>query len=238
MHEVDWADFLARAKKRLIYFVAILFAGFSLFWFLADDIIARIKSDILPSGAKMIATSPLEYVVVRLEISLILAVLLALPIFVAMVLRRLGFEVRIKSLAPWIIAALALLAIGFTFTYILLLPVTMQVLTGFTAEAGVLPYYSINEFVIFVFITTTIFTVVFEFPLVVSWLAIRGYVSTETLMEKRKAVYVGIFIVAAVITADPTPLSQVLLSIPLIVLYEASILSAKIFGKKSGKATQ
>ncbi len=238
MREIGWADFFARARRRFMYFLVMLFAGFSLFWFLADDIIERIKGDILPGSAKMIATSPLEYVVVRLEISLVLAVLIALPVFFAMVLQRLEIEVKVAQLIPWAIAALALLSLGFTFTYLLLLPITMKVLTSFTSEAGVLPYYSINEFVIFVFITTIIFSLVFELPLVLSWLAIRGYVSTETLAERRKEVYIGIFIVAAVITADPTPLSQVLLSVPLIILYEASIISAKIFGKKSVEATQ
>jgi sec-independent protein translocase protein TatC len=122
---------------------------------------------------------------------------------------------------------------GFFFTYYLLLPITIRVLTEFATDVEILPYYSLNQFVLFVILTTLVFSLVFDLPVVISWLAVRGYVAVESLKRWRKGVYVIIFVVAAIITADPTPLTQVLLSIPLLVLYEASIISAKIFGKKS-----
>jgi sec-independent protein translocase protein TatC len=111
--------------------------------------------------------------------------------------------------------------------------VAIGILTSLSIEAGVSAFFSINQFVLFAFITTIIFSAVFELPLLVSWLAINGIVSIQTLKEKRKHVYVGVFILAAVITADPTIISQVLLAIPLIILYELSIISARVFGKSS-----
>jgi len=80
-----------------------------------------------------------------------------------------------------------------------------------------------------------LFSLVFELPLIVTWLSINGYVSSSTLKEKRKHVIVGIFILTAIITADPTPFSQVLLSLPLVALYEISIHVAGVFEKRRRK---
>jgi sec-independent protein translocase protein TatC len=149
-----------------------------------------------------------------------------------MLFRRFRFRIKRKlTLLIWLLAGITLLTVGFVFTYMILLPLAIKVLTSLAIEAGVSAFFSINQFVLFAFITTIIFSVVFELPLLVSWLAINGIVSIQTLKEKRKHVYVGVFILAAVITADPTIISQVLLSIPLIILYELSIISARIFAK-------
>jgi sec-independent protein translocase protein TatC len=233
MYELNWAELLYNAKKRFIIFMALVFTGFTLFWFIADAIIANVKSHLLPETAVIIATSPMEYVLVKLEIALIFSILIALPIFTVLLLRRLRISFSLFSAAIWLTLAALLFLFGFFFTYYLLLPITIRVLTEFATDVEILPYYSLNQFVLFVILTTLVFSLVFDLPVVISWLAVRGYVAVESLKRWRKGVYVIIFVVAAIITADPTPLTQVLLSIPLLVLYEASIISAKIFGKKS-----
>lgn len=232
MHEVNWTEVLYIAKKRFIFLVGFVFAGFLLFWWLTDPIIANIKSHLLPSGALLTVRSPLELVMVKVELSLLFSVILALPVLAFMVMRRLSIRFNLVSLAVWLSAAALLFLFGFTFTYILLLPLTIRVLTEFATGAEILPYYSVEQFVLFVVLTALVFSLVFDLPVVISWLAIRGYVAVESLKRWRRGVYVIIFVLSAVITADPTPLTQVLLAIPLIILYEASIMSARIFGKK------
>lgn len=207
---------------------------FSALWFIADQIIARMKQDLLPQEAKLIVTSPMEYVMVKIQITLILAVLLALPPFLFFVSRRVGFRIRKPlSFLIWTACGAVLFLLGFAFTYLFLLPVAIKVLTGLTTQAEINPYFSVNQFILFAAITTLLFSLVFELPLVISWLTINGYVSVDRLKERRRHVYVAIVIVAAIITADPTPVSQVLLSLPLILLFEISILSARIFGKRA-----
>jgi len=208
--------------------------GFGLFWFISDYIIERIKEDLLPQEAILIVTSPMEYVLVKIQISLVLGALFAMPFFAAMLLKRFKISIkRKKSFIIWLLAGVTLFAMGFAFTYLLLLPVAINILTSLAIGADLSAFYSINQFVLFAFITTIIFSAVFEFPLLVSWLAINGIVSLQTLKEKRKHVYVGVFVLTAVITADPTFISQVLLAIPLIILYELSLLSARLFAKSS-----
>lgn len=234
MEELNWAEVLHEARRRVVRLAVLISVGFGVFWFLSDYIIGRIKDDLLPQEATLIVTSPLEYVMVKIQISLVLSVFSALPFFAVMLLRR--FNIRIKrriALLVWLLAGAVLFATGFAFTYLLLLPVAIEILTSLSIEAGVSAFFSVNQFVLFAFITTIIFSAVFELPLLVSWLAINGFVSTQTLKEKRKHVYVGVFILAAIITADPTVISQVLLAVPLIILYELSILSARFFAKSS-----
>jgi len=227
--KMNWTEILYQVKKKLTYLAIFLAVGFIALWFLADKIILRIKADLLPKEATLIVTSPMEYVMVKIQISLILGVLIALPIFAAILLRRANIKIGII----WLIFALALFGVGFSFTYFFLLPLAIKILTSFALEAGIETFFSLSQFILFAALTTVIFSFIFELPLVVSWLAIKGIVSVATLKEKRKHVYVGVFIVAAIITADPTPFSQILLAIPLIFLYEVSILAAKIFGKKA-----
>lgn len=234
MQEVSWAEVLHEGRRRITRLAVFVGIAFAVFWFLSDYIVQRIKADLLPQEATLIVTSPMEYVMVKIQISLVLGVISALPFFIVMLSRRFNLRIRKKTtFLIWLVAGAVLFSIGFFFTYLLLLPVAIQVLTSLASEAELSTLYSINQFVIFAFITTIIFSLVFELPLVVSWLAINRYVSVQTLKEKRRHVYVAVFILAAVITADPTPVSQVLLAVPLVVLYELSILAAKIFAKTS-----
>ena len=253
--KITFTGVLHYLKKKLMIICGVIIVGFSTMWLVADFVIFRIKTDLLPSkgttetipienvvfinesyiivkrSTELIATSPMEYVMVKFQIAFILGVLVALPVVCFLILRK--FNVKIRWNIIWVIFGIILFLIGFSFTYLLLLPMAIKILTSFTTQAGVTPFYSISQFATFAVLTTVIFSLVFELPLVVSWLAINGFVSVNTLKKRRKYVYVSIFILSAIITADPTPFSQVLLSIPLIILYEISIISAKLFGKKS-----
>jgi len=230
----ELAGAIAMLKKKVMFFAVILVLGFAVAWLLSDPIIFRIKKDLLPERATLIATTPLEVVMVKIQISVVLAALFLLPFILQTILSnlRLKTRFRVTSIFVWGCAAVLLFLIGFSFTYFFLLPVAITVLTSFTAQADILPLFSINQFVFFAVVTTLIFSLVFELPLVITWLAINNLVQIETLKEKRRFVYVLVVIVAAVITADPTPVSQCLLSVPLIFLYEMSILSASIIVRK------
>ncbi|WP_456474281.1 twin-arginine translocase subunit TatC [Candidatus Pyrohabitans sp.] len=222
--------YLLLLRRHAWFLLGTGFAFFFLFFYLSGYIINRMKQDILPESARLIATGMLETVMVKFQIALVLTIIALIPIAALLILRTLRFRLRL-GVALWLLAGIALLLLGFGFTYLLLLPTAVKVLTSLTTEAGILAYYSINQFIFFAFLTTVIFSLLFELPLVVTWLALRGLVSVESLKQKRKFVYVGIVTLAAVITADPTPMSQLLLSFPLIVLYEMSILVASFLLK-------
>lgn len=223
---------LLREKSLLIF--GILGASFIAFFMVSERLITRIKGDILPPQANVIAQSPLEAVVVKLQISLVLSFLVVVAAIALLFLKRRGVRVWRASLFLWLAIGLALFALGFTFTYFVLLPTAVDILTGLTLESGILAYYSIGQFIFFIFITTLVFSLVFELPVVTTWLVVNRLVSLGTLKDKRKHIYVGIVVMAALITADPTPVSQLLLSGPLILLYEISIAVSSLLIKRGG----
>ncbi|MFQ5887652.1 MAG: twin-arginine translocase subunit TatC [Candidatus Hydrothermarchaeales archaeon] len=232
---IDIIGILDVVKKKFTHLLIIMGVGFALGWFVAEFVIQQIKRDMLEGleGAELIATSPIEYVLVQIEIALVFAVFLAAPFVLYWILSRYKRKLRgkTKSLLAWAAASFVLFLIGFSFTYFLILPKAIWILTYLTTAADIYPYYSVSSFMTFALLSIVVFTAVFELPLFVTWLAINGFVSVERLKEKRKAVIVVIFILTGIITPDPTPFSQLLLSVPLILLYEASIVSAKIFSK-------
>lgn len=230
--DLSWADTLVHLRQKLIHIFIIMGLGFFIAWLFSGLIIERLKEDLLPEEATLIVTTPLEYVMVKIEVSLIFSVLLALPFIIYWTLRRFNIIQRKVSILLWGLGALTLLLIGFSFTYFFLLPVALKILTSLPLQAGITPFFTIGPFILFIVLTTLVFSIVFELPLVITWMAINGVVSIDSLKEKRKHVYVGIFVLSAIITADPTPVSQIFLSLPLIFLYEVSIIAAKIFVRR------
>ena len=175
----------------------------------------------------LISTTPTEVVMVRIQIALLIALTVYLPFLAywlfGAIKKRFELNITKRSLIPWLISAIFLFLLGFSITYYVVLPQAIKILTILTAEARVMPLFSLNEFMFFVVMSLIIFSISFEFPLVLTWLSMRGLVYQASLKERRRYVYVAIVFIAAIITADPTPVSQVLLSGPLIFLYELSI---------------
>jgi sec-independent protein translocase protein TatC len=244
---ISWALVIDQIKRKLFRLLIVIFIGFFIAFSLSDRIIKRITNDLLPleilsSGqtdpclapTQLISTSPTEVVMVKLQISLLFGIFIAIPFLAYWILQRLRrrYVINTISLSIWGIAALILLEIGFSFTYFFLLPNAYKILIKLTTGANIIPLFSINQFMFFTVISILIFSISFEFPLVITWLTVRGMVNVETLKERRKYVYVIIVLVAAVITADPTPVSQLLLSGPLIFLYEVSIVISSIVIKR------
>jgi sec-independent protein translocase protein TatC len=244
---LSWALVFDQIKRKLFRIVAIVAVGFFIAFAVSDIVIRKITNDLLPveilvrdqidpclAPAQLISTSPTEVVMVKLQISLLFGLFIALPYIAYLVIQRLKrrFEINTVSLSIWGVAALIFLEIGFSFSYFFLLPQTYRILIGLTTGANITPLFSINQFMFFTVISILLFSLSFEFPLVITWLTVRGMVSVETLKARRKYVYVLIVLVAALITADPTPVSQLLLSGPLIFLYEVSIIISGIVRRK------
>jgi sec-independent protein translocase protein TatC len=240
---LSWALVIDQIKRKLFQIVVIIFIGFSITFALSDRIIRKITDDLLPleilnagqtnpclAPTQLISTSPVEVVMVKLQISLFVGIALALPFIFYWVIQRLKrrYEINTFSISLWGVYGFILFEIGFSFTYFFLLPQAYKILVGLTTSADVIPLFSINQFMFFTVISILLFSISFEFPLIVTWLTVRGLVEVETLKARRKHVYVLIVLVGALITADPTPVSQLLLSGPLIFLYEFSILVSTI----------
>jgi sec-independent protein translocase protein TatC len=132
-----------------------------------------------------------------------------------------------KSLRVIVPGAAILFATGVAFASFVMLPFTIKYLQNFLADI-IQPTYSIDYYISFV--TTLMFWVgiIFETPLIIAFLARVGIVSPQMLTSNRKYAIVLIAVLAAVITPTPDPVNMALVMAPLLVLFEAGIILAKI----------
>ncbi len=172
-----------------------------------------------------IFTSPTEGLTIPIKISAISGLIGALPVvlwqvwsFVSPGLR----PVERRFSGPLLASALLLFAAGAAFAY-LVMPIGLNFLATFLGKSAVyLP--DINAYLSFLVLLIVAFGVTFELPVVVILLGMLGIVSSKLLRSKRKVIWVGIIIGALVVTPGADPYTPTALFIPLILLFEASVL--------------
>jgi sec-independent protein translocase protein TatC len=223
-------ELLQDLKKKLLYLIVAVVAGLMIGWYVAYYIIVNLKSRMLPTGVDLIALTPLEFVIVQLKLSLVLVVLAILPYIFYLAMKRFNIRKSKPVLLAWGATLIAFFVTGVLFGYYLLLPLIIGFLTQNVVNAGMEPLYSVNDFVFFSISMMLILGLVFEFPVVTVWLTRAGLVSSQTLSERRRYAYVAIFVVAAVVTPDPSMVSQSILAVPFIFFYELSIVVSRIVG--------
>ncbi|SRR5581483_505029 len=229
--EASFLSHLLELRNRLLYaLVAIGVAFIALVPFSTEiyALLAKPLLDVLPKGASMIATEVASPFLTPIRLTLAVALVIAIPVvlyqlwaFVAPGLYR--HEKRIAL--PLLFSSIALFYAGMAFAYFVVFPVAF----GFFAHSapeGVVMMTDIKSYLDFVFSMFFAFGVAFEIPVAVVILSYMGVVDPEALARQRSYVVLGAFIVAAVLT-PPDVFSQVLLAVPMIVLFEIGLFFAR-----------
>ena len=120
---------------------------------------------------------------------------------------------------------------GVLFAYFISVPFMLRFLIQFTAQVNVSASISIHEYVSFLLTVFIVFGAIFELPVASVLLTLLGVLKAQWMVKARKAMIVIIFIVAAVIT-PPDVASQVMVAVPMMGLYELSIVLCRLVGKK------
>ena len=186
----------------------------------------------LPEGGQMIATDVAGAFLVPMKVTLMLAFVLALPyvLYQAWAFVAPGLYAHERRLVvPLIAASVLLFFIGMAFAYFVVFPTVFGFVNQFAPE-GVAVMTDIDKYLSFVLTTFLAFGLTFEVPVVVIVLVRVGIVTIEQLKEARRYVIVGAFILAAIFT-PPDVVSQFLMAVPLILLYEVGIIMASIIGR-------
>ncbi len=221
---------LIELRKRLVHCVVALLLAFiclfpwasRLYAILAEPLLAK-----LPKGGQMIATDVTTPFFVPLKVALMAAFLLALPYILYQVWRFVapGLYAHEKKLViPLIIASTLLFFCGMGFAYFVVFPVVFGFITA-SAPIGVAVMTDIDKYLSFVLSMFVAFGITFQVPVVVVLLVRMGVVSVEKLREIRPYIVVGSFVVGAIFT-PPDVVSQLMLAVPLWLLYEAGIVVA------------
>ena len=229
-HLIELRTRLIRALAGLmLVFVCLLpFANTLYGWF------AQPLLDKLPKGGQLIAVEVASPFFAPLKLAFFVAVFAVMPwlLYQAWAFVAPGLYKREKKLAlPLLASALVLFYSGCAFAFFVVLPSVFGFLAKVTPK-GVAMMTDINAYLDFVLVIFLAFGISFELPVALVILVMLGWVTPKQLSEWRGYAIVGIFIVAAVIT-PPDVISQLLLAIPMCLLYEAGIVAAKLVGRKS-----
>lgn len=228
---------LLELRSRLMRILWVLLIVFLLLFHWAKDLyhlLALPLLENLPKGGKMIATDPITPFMIPMKVAFLTTFLITLPhtlyqlwAFIAPGLYR--HEKRL--IAPLIASSTLLFFTGMSFAYFLVLPTVFKFMQGATPE-GVAMMTDISSYLDFVIGLFLAFGGAFEVPVVVVILARMGIVTVEQLKAARSYVIVGAFVVAAIVT-PPDVVSQLMLAIPLCLLFEAGLLAAQLFQSES-----
>lgn len=213
--------------------VLIVFVAMSPFMKEIFDWLSKPLMVALPDGAKLLSTGVVAPFMVPLKVTLFCAFVVALPYvlyqfwaYIAPALYK-----REKRLAlPVIVSSVLMFAVGMAYCYFVVFRMVFQFIAGFSPDSvNFAP--DIDSYFSFVITMFFAFGLTFEVPIFVMVLNRVGMASAKRLKKIRPYVIVGAFVVAAIFT-PPDVLSQLLLALPLVVLYEFGIVLVKVFGRK------
>jgi sec-independent protein translocase protein TatC len=187
----------------------------------------------MPAGGSLIFTSVAEAFFTYMKVAFIAGLILASPYLLYQIWAFVApglYQKEKKYVVPFVLGGSLFFAMGVFFGYFIAIPIGFKFLLGYATDF-IKPMPSMKEYLSFSIKFLLVFGLVFEFPVVLVLLARIGVIDAKTLARQRKYAILLIFIFAAVMT-PPDLISQVLMALPLMGLYELSILLSKVFGKR------
>lgn len=213
---------------RALLAVGLVFLALTPFANRIYAVIAKPLMDVLPPGMAMIATEVASPFLTPLKFTFAAAVTLTIPYLLYQIWAFVapGLYKHEKRLAlPLLVSSVLLFYAGMAFAYFVVFPAVFKVLVSFLPP-GVQMMTDIKAYLDFVFSMFFAFGVAFEVPVAVVILAVAGIVNPEKLADKRSYVFLGAFVVAAVLT-PPDVTSQILLALPMYLLFEIGLFVAR-----------
>lgn len=239
-------EHLSELRKRLFYSAIAVVTGAGVAWnyherilsFLAKPFCDSWRASKLPGTCALNFSSPGGAFTSYFQVSLVAGLLLAAPIvfFQLWAFIAPGLYAREKKIViPFVLSSTLLFVGGSYFCWRAAFPITFDYFLGLSGrldgiDMNVVPTVMMDDYVGFVTQMLLGFGLVFELPLVIFFLSLVGIVNYLQLIHYARYVIVGIFVVAAVLT-PPDVTSQLVMAIPMLVLYVGSIGLAFVFGK-------
>ena len=245
----NFIEHLTELRSRLVKSFIYLFIFFGICYFFAEDIYGflvepyaqAVKDDL--TNRRLIFTALHETFITYLKVAFFTSMFVTSPIILTQIWKFIApglYKNEKRALLPYLIATPTLFLLGGMLVYYLVMPLAIKFFLSFetTAQLGGLPIQleaKVNEYLSLIMRLIFAFGISFQLPVLLSLLARVGFVDSEYLKKRRKYVVVIIFGVAAILT-PPDPITQIGLGIPLLILYELSILSVKLIEKKKKNA--
>lgn len=228
---------LLELRTRLLHAVAsvlIVFVGL-VYW--AQDIYHYVATPLLkvmPQSGSMIATDVAAPFFAPFKLTLILAFFIAVPYVLYQIWSFIApglYKHEKRLIIPLLISSTLLFYMGIAFAYYVVFPVVFGFFTSVAPE-GVNIATDINSYLSFVLKLFFAFGLAFEIPIAVVLLCWAGVTSVDDLKEKRPYIIVGAFVVGMLLT-PPDVISQTMLAVPMLLLFEGGLIAARFYSKKS-----
>ncbi|MDD2315931.1 MAG: twin-arginine translocase subunit TatC [Desulfobacterales bacterium] len=240
--KIPFTGHMEELRKRLIVCFIAVGVGFVASYGFKEqlfEILVRPLVLVMDEGDKLIFTGLPEAFFTYLKVSFLTGLMLAAPIilyefwmFVAPGL----YDKERRLLVPILILSSIFFIGGALFGYFFVFPYGFQFFLGFASE-HIRPLPSMKEYLGFSSKLLLAFGLAFELPIVITFLAKLGIVSVPFLKKNRKYAVLIFFVFAAIIT-PPDVVTQIMMAVPMMILYEISILGARMFGKKKEEAPE
>ena len=244
-NQTSFTAHLTELRSRLVKSVIYLFIFFVICYFFAENIYSflvapyaeAVKDDEV--NRRLIFTALHETFITYLKVAFFTAMFISSPIILIQIWKFVApglYKNEKRALLPYLIATPTLFLLGGMLVYYLVMPLMIKFFLSFETSAQINSLAiqlepKVNEYLSLIMRLIFAFGISFQLPVLLSLLARVGFIDSEYLKKRRKYVIIIIFAVAAILT-PPDPITQIGLGIPLLILYEISILSVKIIEKK------
>ena len=248
-NQASFIEHLTELRSRLLKSIVYLFIFFvisyifaeNIYGFLVEPYADAVKDDNI--NRRLIYTALHETFITYLKVAFFSAIFVTSPIILTQIWKFVApglYTNEKKALLPYLIATPTLFLLGGMLVYYLVMPLAIKFFLSFetSAQMSNLPIQleaKVNEYLSLIMRLIFAFGISFQLPVLLTLLARVGFVNSAYLKKRRKYVVVIVFALAAILT-PPAPITQIGLGIPLLILYELSILAVKFIEKKKEDA--
>ncbi|MBA3316681.1 MAG: twin-arginine translocase subunit TatC [Gemmatimonadales bacterium] len=240
--EMPFLDHLEELRSRILRSLAAIVVGFGIgLWAVQQfQLVSLLKAPIAPYllDGKLIVTSPTEPVMIVFKLGFIVGLVLASPIILWQLWAFLApalYEREKRALVPSLFVGLLLFLTGAALAYLLVVPQALRVLFSFQTEA-IAPFITYDAWFGFVLQVVLALGISFELPLVMIILSWLGVIGPGELNRLRRYAVVGAFIAGAVLSPGADLLSMLMMTVPLLFLYEVGVAGSAIVHRRRRKA--
>lgn len=239
-------EHLIELRSRLIKSLIAFFVMFFLSFFFAKQIynilLFPYEFAAGPNAeVKLIYTAPQEFLFTQIKLGLFGAAFLSFPVIAAQVYKFVApglYKNERQAFIPYLVATPILFCIGAAVVYFIAMPVLIKFSIGLTQNDGTGPVIElmpkVSEYLSLIMTLIFGFGLVFQLPVVLALLARAGVITADGLVSSRRYAIVGIFAASALLT-PPDALSMVIMALPTVLLYEASIHAVRYVEKHAKK---
>ncbi|MFN3620350.1 twin-arginine translocase subunit TatC [Sphingorhabdus sp.] len=235
-------DHLIELRSRLLWSFLALAIAFAISLYFARPIFGFLVQPLLASGqTKLIYTAIFEAFFVEIKVAFFAATFFSFPVFATQLWRFVApglYTKEKRAFLPFLLATPVLFILGASMAYYMAIPVALEYLLGFGGNVGGVEQQAlpgVDNYLNFVMKFIFGFGISFLLPVLLMLLERAGIVTLEQLKSARRYAIVGAFVIAAVLT-PPDVVSQLLLGIPLCILYELALVAIWFTRRRRNKA--